>query len=74
MEKKKKAKTLLLKKHLRSSIRTIHGNVYWEEAHVAAKEAYDFCVAKGIALTPNYSDIWIQEQGPEVVFPVVNSN
>lgn len=31
-------------------------------------------MAKGIALTPNYSDIWIQEQGPEVVFPVVNSN
>lgn len=31
-------------------------------------------MAKGIALTPDYADIWIQEQGPEVVFPVVNSN
>ena len=69
-----KAKTLLLKASPQFNPNNPYGNVYWEEAHGAAKEAYDFCVAKGIALTPNYSDIWIQEQGPEVVFPVVNSN
>ena len=69
-----KAKTLLLKASPQFNPNNPYGNAYWEEAYVAAKEAYDFCVAKGIALTPNYSDIWIQEQGPEVVFPVVNSN
>ena len=69
-----KAKTLLLKASPQFNPSNPWNNDYWKEAYDAAKEAYDFCVAKGIALTPNYADIWIQEQGPEVVFPVVNSN
>ena len=69
-----KAKTLLLKCSPQFNPSNQWNNAYWKEAYDAAKEAYDFCVAKGISLTPNYADIWIQEQGPEVVFPVVNSN
>ena len=69
-----KAKMLLYKASPQFNPSNRYDNKYWNEAYEAAKEAYDFCVAKGIALTPNYSDIWIQEQGPEVVFPVVNSN
>ena len=69
-----KAKTLLLKCSPQFNPSKQWNNAYWKEAYDAAKEAYYFCVAKGISLTPNYADIWIQEQGPEVVFPVVNSN
>lgn len=69
-----KAKTLLLKCSPQFNPSNQWNNAYWKEAYDAAKEAYDFCVAKGISLTPNYADIWIQEQGSEVVFPVVNSN
>ena len=69
-----KAKTLLLKCSPQFNPSNQWNNAYWKEAYDAAKGAYDFCVAKGISLTPNYGDIWIQEQGPEVVFPVVNSN
>ena len=69
-----KAKTLLLKCSPQFNPSNQWDNAYWKEAYDAAKEAYDFCVAKGISLTPNYADIWIQEQGSEVVFPVVNSN
>lgn len=69
-----KAKTLLLKASPQFNPTNMYGNKYWEEAYTAAKEAYDFCVAHGVALTENYEDIWVKEQGPEVVFPVVNSN
>lgn len=69
-----KAKTLLLKASPQFNPSNQYGNAYWNEAYAAAKEAYEFCVANGVALTPEYHDIWLQEQGPEVVFPVVNSN
>ena len=69
-----KAKTLLLKASPQFNPNNMYDNKYWEEAYAAAKEAYDFCVAHGVALTENYADIWVKEQGPEVVFPVVNSN
>lgn len=69
-----KAKTLLLKASPQFNPSNPYGNAYWNEAYTAAKEAYDFCVAQGISLTPDYANIWIQEQGPEVVFAVVNSN
>lgn len=69
-----KAKTLLLKCSPQFNPTHPYDNAYWSEAYVAAKEAYDFCVANGIALTERYADIWLQEQGPEVVFPVVNKN
>lgn len=69
-----KAKTLLLKASPLFNPNNMYGNKYWQEAYEAAKEAYDFCVAHGVALTADYNDIWLKEQGPEVVFPVVNSN
>lgn len=69
-----KAKTLLLKCSPQFNPTHPYDNAYWSEAYAAAKEAYDFCVANGIALTERYADIWLQELGPEVVFPVVNKN
>ncbi len=69
-----KAKTLLLKCSPQFNPTHPYDNAYWSEAYAAVKEAYDFCVANGIALTERYADIWLQEQGPEVVFPVVNKN
>lgn len=69
-----KAKTLLLKCSPQFNPTHPYDNAYWSEAYAAAKEAYDFCVANGIVLTERYADIWLQEQGPEVVFPVVNKN
>ena len=62
-----KAKTLLLKASPQFNPTHPYDNAYWEEA-------YDFCVANEIGLTPNYGDIWLQEQGAEVVFAVVYSN
>lgn len=67
-----KAKTLLLKASPQFNPTHQYDNAYWKEAYAAAKEAYEFCVAKGVALTPNYSDIWLQEGGSEVVFSVIN--
>lgn len=69
-----KAKTLLLKCSPQFNPSKPYNNTYWQEAYVAAKEAYDFCVANGIALTPKYVDIWLQEKGPEVIFPIIYSN
>lgn len=69
-----KAKTLLLKCSPQFNPNHPYDNAYWKEAYAATKEAYDFCVANGVALTGNYADIWLQEQGPEVVFPVINKN
>lgn len=69
-----KAKTLLLKASPQFNPKRMYDNAYWKEAYVAAKEAYDFCVQNGIALTENPADIWLQERGPEVIFPVIYSN
>ncbi|MDD7455155.1 MAG: RagB/SusD family nutrient uptake outer membrane protein [Bacteroidales bacterium] len=68
-----KAKTLLLKASPLFNPNNMYGNQYWKEAYAAAKDAYEFCVAHGIALTSEYSDIWLQEKGSEVVFAVINS-
>ena len=67
-----KAKTLLLKASPQFNPNNMYDNSYWSEAYDAAKEAYDFCVDNGVALTEDYADIWLQEQGSEVVFPVIN--
>ena len=69
-----KAKTLLLKCSPQFNPKNPYNNAYWAEAYAAAKEAYEFCANHGISLTPDYADIWLKEKGPEVVFPVVNSN
>lgn len=72
--KAQKAKILLYKASPQFNPRNMYNNVYWKEAYAAAKEAYDFCVSNGAALNGSYDDIWLKEQGPEVVFPVVNAN
>ncbi len=69
-----KAKTLLLRASPQFNPSHMYDNNYWDDAYDAAKDAYEFCIAQGIKLTDSYSDIWLQEQGPEVVFAVVNSN
>lgn len=69
-----KAKTLLLKCSPQFNPTKQYDNEYWAEAYAAAKDAYDFCVAHGIALTPKYANIWSEEKGPEVIFPIVYSN
>lgn len=66
-----KAKVLLLKCSPQFNPSNQWDNQYWQEAYAAAKEAYDFAVANGSQLTQKYSDIWLVEKGPEVVFPVV---
>lgn len=53
-----KAKVLLQKASPQFNPKNPYGNAYWKEAHQAAKEAYDFCIANGIQLMPNYSDVW----------------
>lgn len=69
-----KAKILLLKASPQFNPSNMYDNAYWAEAYDAAKQAYEFCVANNISLTSSYANIWLQQQGPEVVFPVVNSN
>nr|WP_321521163.1 RagB/SusD family nutrient uptake outer membrane protein [uncultured Macellibacteroides sp.] len=68
-----KAKVLLYKASPQFNPKSMYTNSHWQEAYEAAKTAYEFCVNKGAALTPSYSDIWLQEKGDEVVFAVVNS-
>lgn len=68
-----KAKILLYKASPQFNPNHMYDNVYWKEAYEAAKEAYEFCISHNISLTPNYDNIWIQEKGPEVVFPVINT-
>lgn len=72
--KAQKAKILLYKASPQFNPGNMYNNVYWKEAYAAAKEAYEFCVSNGAALNGSYDDIWLKEQGPEVVFPVVNAN
>src|SRR5690606_34959372 len=48
-------------------------NSYWQEAHAANRLAYEQLLANGYALTEDYANITLQEQGPEVVFAVINS-
>lgn len=72
--KAQKAKILLYKASPQFNPGNMYNNVYWKEAYAAAKEAYEFCVSNGTALNNSYDDIWLKEQGPEVVFPVVNTN
>jgi hypothetical protein len=69
-----KAKVLLLKASPLFNPSNPNDNAYWQEAYAAAKEAYDFCVANGSSLTEDYANIWLVEGGPEVIFPVINSN
>lgn len=69
-----KAKLLLFKASPQFNPSNMYDNKYWQEAYTAAKEAYEFCLSHGAALTPSYDNIWLTEKGAEVIFPVVNSN
>jgi len=48
-------------------------NSYWEEAYTINKQAYEQLSSQGYALTEDYSDIFLEERGPEVVFAVINT-
>ena len=69
-----KAKVLLYKASPQFNPNNMYDNAYWQEANTAAKEAYDFCIAQGSSLTPEYQNIWMAEKGPEVIFSVVNES
>jgi hypothetical protein len=67
-----KAKVLLYKASPLFNPANPYSNPRWTEAYAAAKEAYDFAVANGAALTPSYDDIFLVEGGAEVLMAVVN--
>lgn len=69
-----KAKILLYKASPQFNPKNPYTNKYWEEAYLAAKDAYEFTIKHGASLTEKYDNIWLIEQGSEVIFPVVNSN
>lgn len=66
-----KAKVLLQKASPQFNPSNPYTNIYWQEAYLAAKEAYDFSIANGADLTPKYTDIWAIEKGKEVIFSVI---
>lgn len=68
-----KAKVLLYKASPQFNPTNPYNNLYWAEAHIANKAAYDKLEADGYRLTPDYSNIALQEKGAEVVFAVINS-
>lgn len=68
-----KAKVLLYKASPQFNPTNPYNNAYWTEAHKANKAAYDKLKADGYGLTPDYSNITLQEKGVEVVFAVINS-
>lgn len=69
-----KAKILLYKASPQFNPKNPYTNKYWEEAYLAAKEAYEFAVAHGAALVSEYENIWLEEGNAEVIFPVINSS
>ncbi len=69
-----KAKILLYKASPQFNPQNPYTNKYWEEAYLAAKEAYEFAVAHGATLTSEYENIWLEEKGPEVIFAVINTS
>lgn len=68
-----KAKVLLYKASPQFNPSDPFDNNHWQEAHAANKLAYEQLLANGYALTEDYANITLQEQGPEVVFAVINS-
>lgn len=69
-----KAKVLLYKASPQFNPGNMYDNAFWKEAYTAVKEAYEFCVHNGGALSADYQSIWMEENGPEVIFAVVNEN
>lgn len=68
-----KAKVLLLKASPLFNPKNPYSNAFWNDAYEANKTAYEKLIANGAALVADYSKIWLQERGPEVVFSVINS-
>lgn len=67
-----KAKVLLYKASPQFNPKSPYTNSNWIEAYNAAKEAYDWAKDHGSSLTPNYSNIFMEEGGAEVLFAVIN--
>src|SRR5690606_34528794 len=65
-----KAKVLLYKASPQFNPSNPFNNSHWQEAHVANKLAYEQLLENGYALTEDYANITLQEQGPEVIFAV----
>lgn len=68
-----KAKVLLYKASPQFNPGNPWDNSYWQEAYAVNAEAYTTLKDRGYALTADYSDIFLVERGPEVVFAVINS-
>lgn len=68
-----KAKVLLYKASPQFNPANPWSNAHWEEAYAVNKQAYDHLSSQGYGLTEDYSDIFLEERGPEVVFAVINS-
>lgn len=68
-----KAKVLLYKASPQFNPSNKWDNTYWQEAYEVNKLAYDKLIANGSKLTEDYSDIFLVEKGPEVVFSVINT-
>ncbi|MCK9343667.1 MAG: RagB/SusD family nutrient uptake outer membrane protein [Massilibacteroides sp.] len=47
-------------------------NAYWQEAYTANEAAYKKCIDNGSQLVADYGNIYLVENGPEVVFAVIN--
>ncbi|WP_026808822.1 RagB/SusD family nutrient uptake outer membrane protein [Arenibacter latericius] len=68
-----KAKVALYKASPQFNPSNPWSNSYWEDAYTINKQAYDQLSYQGYALTDDYSDIFLEERGPEVVFAVINT-
>lgn len=68
-----KAKVLLYKASPQFNPSNPWNNAYWDDAYTVNKKAYDDLLAQGYRLTDDYSNIALEEKGPEVVFSVINA-
>lgn len=68
-----KAKVLLYKASPQFNPSNPYNNIFWKEANIANKAAYEKLRADAYSLTSDYSNIALQEKGSEVVFAVINS-
>jgi SusD family. len=68
-----KAKVLLYKASPQFNPGKPWSNAYWKEAFTASQDAYNQLTKNGVALAPEYGQIFVPERGVEVVFSVINS-
>lgn len=68
-----KAKVLLYKASPQFNPSNPWDNSYWQEAYTVNKQAYDELLVRGYELTPDYTNIALEERGSEAIFVVINS-